>query len=264
MDESLLSWARARASGRPGSRPLPSIWLFTDARRLADPRPVVARLPKAISGVVLRHDTDHGTGRDTGSGCAALGRDLARLCRARRLTLVVAGDPRLAAALGVGVHLRGGRWPPGAPVIRRRRGTLLTSSAHDMKELRRAARAGADLAFLSPVFGTRSHPGAITLGPLRWARLAAGAALPVAALGGINGASVRRLPRGLCRAAGAIEALARRRAIPGATIPGAAIPGGAIPRGATIGGATTGGAMPAGAIPENPIPAPAPAQAADA
>jgi thiamine-phosphate pyrophosphorylase len=208
MDQSLLAWARAQASRRPRSRPrscpLPSLWLFTDARRLADPRPVVARLPKGISGVVLRHDTDH----DTDSGRAALGRDLALLCRARRLALVVAGDARLAAALGAGMHLRGGRWPSGAPVTwRRRRGTLLTSSAHDMVELRRAARAGADLAFLSPVFVTRSHPGARALGPLRWARLAGGAALPVAALGGIDGASVRRLPRGLCRAAGAIDAL---------------------------------------------------------
>jgi thiamine-phosphate pyrophosphorylase len=178
------------------------LWLFTDARRVADPRPVVARLPKGLAGVVLRHDGE--------SARAALGRDLARLCRARRLRLVVAGDPRLAAALGAGVHVRGGRWPAGAPVLarRRRRGALLTSSAHSLAELRRAARAGADLAFLSPAFATRSHPDAAALGPLRWGRLARGAALPVAALGGIGGASVRRLPRDLCRGAGAIEALA--------------------------------------------------------
>ena len=101
-----------------------------------------------------------------------------------------------------------GRWPAGAPVPARRRGALLTSSAHGAAELRRAARAGVDLAFLSPAFATRSHKGAAALGPPRWGRLARGAALPVAALGGIDGGSVRRLPRGLCRGVGAIDALA--------------------------------------------------------
>ena len=201
MDAKLLAWARtvSHRSTRPPCAP--PLWLFTDARRLADPRPAVARLPKGLAGVVLRHDGDPAR--------AALGRALARLCRARRLKLVVAGDTRLAAALGAGVHLRGGRWPAGAPIPpRRRRGTLLTSSAHGVPELRRAARAGADLAFLSPAFATISHPDAAALGPLRWGRLARGAALPVAALGGIGGASVRRLPRRLCVAVGAIDALA--------------------------------------------------------
>lgn len=203
MDASLLAWARALSRRRGWPPGLPPLWLFTDARRLGDPRPVVARLPRGLAGVVLRHDTEPGR--------AALGRDLARLCRARRLKLVVAGDPRLAAALGAGMHLRGGRRPAGTPAAwRRRRGALLTSSAHGMAELRRAALAGADLAFLSPAFATRSHPDAAALGPLRWGRLARGAALAVAALGGIDGASIRRLPRGLCRGAGAIGALARR------------------------------------------------------
>ena len=205
MDAQLLAWARAASTRHPLPRGIPSLWLFTDARRLADPRPVVARLPRGLAGVVLRHDGDPGAAPDR----AALARDLARLCRARRLALVVAGDPILAAALGAGVHLRGGRWPPGAPVAaRRRQGTLLTSSAHGMAELRRAARARADLAFLSPAFATRSHPGAASLGPLRWGRLARRARLPVAALGGIDGATVRRLPRNRCRGAGAIDALA--------------------------------------------------------
>ncbi len=199
MDAALLAWARATVRRRNRPPRLPPLWLFTDARRLADPRPAVARLPKGLAGVVLRHDSDPAR--------AALGRDLARLCRVRRLTLVVAGDLRLAAALGAGVHLRAGRWPAGAPLPLRRRGALLTSSAHGAAELRRAARAGADLAFLSPAFATRSHPGAAALGPSRWARLARAAALPVAALGGIDGGSIRRLPRRLCRGVGAIDAL---------------------------------------------------------
>src|SRR4029077_12584101 len=132
------------------------------------------------------------------------GRDLARICRARRLALVVAGDPRLAAALGAGVHLRAGRWP-GVPL--RHRG-LITSSAHSLADLRRARRAGAAMAFLSPVFPTPSHPNARVLGPVRWVGLAIAAGLPVAALGGVDGACLRRLPRRICRAVGAIGALA--------------------------------------------------------
>jgi thiamine-phosphate pyrophosphorylase len=148
--------------------------------------------------VVLRHDSDPDR--------AALGRVLARICRARRLVLVVAGDPRLAAALHAGVHLRDGRWP--APV---RPPGAVTSSAHSIQALHRAARAGADLAFLSPAFPTASHAGAPALGPVRWTLLAR--QMPrnhmlTGVLGGVDGRNVRRLGRRQCDAAGAITALA--------------------------------------------------------
>lgn len=205
MDRKLLDWARAVKARRKGRVPkgcVPVLWLFTDPRRLPDPCAAVARLPKGAAGVVLRHDTD--------GARSALGRTLARLCRARRLSLVVAGDARLAAALGAGVHLRSGRWPgPSRPA--RRRHALLTSSAHETQSLRRAAAAGADLVFLSPAFPTESHPGVLALGPVRWARLARGLGRPpgrpVAALGGVDGTSARRLPRQACAGAGAIGAL---------------------------------------------------------
>jgi thiamine-phosphate pyrophosphorylase len=201
VDARILAWARA-AAGRPGSvRRLPKLWLFTDARRLPDPRPAVVRLPRGLAGVVLRHDGEPER--------EALGRDLARICRARRFVLVVAGDARLAAALGAGVHLRSGHWPCQVRPARLRRGNrLITSSAHGPADLRRAARAGATLVFLSPVFATASHPGAKTLGPVRWSRVARSARLPVAALGGINRTSIRRLPVTVCKAIGAIGALA--------------------------------------------------------
>ena len=196
VDARLVAWACATAIRHRRAPHLPKLWLFTDARRLPDPRAAVARLPRGLGGVVLRHDGE--------AGRRALGQDLARICRARRLALVVAGDARLAAALGAGVHLRGGRWPGS---LRPRRG-LVTSSAHNPAELRRARRASADMVFLSPVFATASHPGAHGLGLLRWSRMACVAGLPMAALGGIDGASIRRLPRSLCQAIGAIGALA--------------------------------------------------------
>jgi thiamine-phosphate pyrophosphorylase len=194
VDRGLLAWG---LRGRPA--PIPRLWLFTDDKRLPDPREAVALLPRGRAGVILRHDADPER--------LKLGRDLARICRVRRLVLVVAGDIRLARALGAGVHLRGGRWPgqirsPG----------LLTSSGHSLPELRRAARAGAALAFLSPAFATASHAAAPALGPLRWSGMAVrlrGTRTPMrlAALGGIDGHSIRRLPSRALQAVGAIGAL---------------------------------------------------------
>jgi len=191
MDLKLFAWGLRR---KP--KPLPRLWLFTDDPRLPDPRVSVASLPRGKAGVVLRHDHDPER--------ASLGRDLARICRQRRLILVVAGDVRLAAALKAGVHLRGGAWP--SPM--RIRG-VVSSSAHSIPDLLRARRAGARIVFLSPAFPTASHADAPGLGPLRWAAMArrGTSETPVAALGGVNGRSVKRLPVRYCYAAGAIGAL---------------------------------------------------------
>jgi thiamine-phosphate pyrophosphorylase len=154
---------------------LPVLWLFTDAVRLPDPMAAVALLPKGLCGVVLRHD-----------GMAPAVR-LAALCKARRLALVVAGDARLAARFHAGVHLRGGR--TGLVKVR----GLVTASAHNQVELRRARRAGANIVFLSPAFATASHPGAPSLGAARWAKLAG--AEGAYALGGVDGKTIRALGR---------------------------------------------------------------------
>lgn len=196
MDRTLLAWG---VRGKPAL--LPRLWLFTDAQRLPDPCAAVAQLPRGRAGVVLRHD-QHPNRAD-------IGRQLARICRMRRLILVVAGDVRLAAKLHAGVHLRGGCWP--GPL---RRAGVVTSSAHSIPDLRRAHAAGANLVFLSPAFRTASHPGAPGLGPLRWAAMArtitarlANQDIAIAALGGVDGQTVGRLPAQLFQAVGAISAL---------------------------------------------------------
>ncbi len=170
------------------------LWLFTDTARVSDPVAVVRCLPPGVAGVVLRDDdrTDR----------AELGRRIAALCRSRRIALSVTGDWRLAAALHAGLHLRAGRRPSGAA----RHLRALTSSAHGPADLIRARRAGAALVFLSPVFATASHSGARALGPAAWG-LAARRGGGAAALGGVDGTTVWRLPRALCRGAGAISAL---------------------------------------------------------
>jgi thiamine-phosphate pyrophosphorylase len=191
MDVKLLAWGLRRDPA-----PLPRLWLFTDDRRLPDPRASVAGLPRGRAGVVLRQDRNPERAR--------LGRDIARICRVRRLVLVVAGDPLLAAALKAGVHLRGGHRP--GPV--RLRG-VVTSSAHSVPDVLRARRAGVRVVFVSPAFPTASHEGAAGLGPMRWAAIArrAGGSVMVGALGGVDGATIRRLPGWLVRAVGAIGAL---------------------------------------------------------
>lgn len=172
----------------PAARPRLAV---TDAARTPDPAAMAERLPPGT--VVLFRHYDAPDRR-------ALGARLARVCRRRRLYLLVAGDARLAAALGAdGLHLPeylARRGPP--PVARlwlRRRGAVLTAACHSPAALARAAALGADLALLSPVFPTRSHPGAATLGPVRFALWAGRAGLPVAALGGVTAATARRLPQ---------------------------------------------------------------------
>lgn len=189
MDTALVAWGLRRPA------PLPRLWLFTDQHRLADPRESVAALPRGRAGVVFRHDSDPNR--------AALGRDLARICRRRRLILVVAGDARLAASLRAGIHLRGGRYP--GPI---RGHGFITSSAHSIPDLLRARRAGASIVFLSPAFATASHAGASGLGPVRWSAMAGRGKGAIAALGGIDGRSVKRLAKGRVSAVGAIGALA--------------------------------------------------------
>jgi thiamine-phosphate pyrophosphorylase len=203
MDENLIAWAKSVKARRPFATAAPVLWLFTDAQRLPDPRPAARRLPAGWCGVVLRLDGEPHR--------AKLGRDLARICRERRLALTVAGDARLAYALKAGLHLRGGRRALPRGPSRGNRTLLLgrwdTASAHTMAELARGGRA-ADLVFLSPIFPTDSHPGRRGIGLFAWAALARRVRLPVLALGGVDGATARRLPRRFCAGAGAIGALA--------------------------------------------------------
>ncbi len=171
------------------------LWLFTDTARLPDPLPVIALLPKFSSGVVFRHDN--------APDRALLGQKIAKLCKARRIALVVAGDSRLAAELGAGVHLRGGR----RTGLVRSHARLITASAHNMVQLRRAQRQGAQIAFISPAFASASHPGQPALGTLKWRSLARHAnSLKPYALGGVTGKTIVFLT-GLCDGVASISAL---------------------------------------------------------
>ena len=146
---------------------LPRLWLMTDERQGDGLLPALRRLPKG-SGVVFRHYSLPLAER------RALFATVRRIARARRLVLVLAGSVRLARAWRAdGWHGRGAG-----------RGMLHSAPAHDRREL--AAAAGADLVFVSPVYPTRSHPGARTLGRLGFRALARTAMQPAIALGGMD------------------------------------------------------------------------------
>jgi 8-oxo-dGTP diphosphatase len=80
----------------------------------------------------------------------------------------------------------------------RPRGDLVAASCHTRAELDQAMRLGLDFVVLGPVLPTASHPGAPMLGWEGFAALAAGASIPVYALGGLRPADLDR-----ARAAGA-------------------------------------------------------------
>lgn len=149
-------------------QPLPRMWLMTDERQGENLIGAVRRLPPG-AGIVFRH---YGTPE---SERRALFDAVRRQANARGLMLLLAGSAAQALAWGAhGSHGRG----PGAG--------LRSAPVHDLAELRAAEEGGASLLFVSPVFPTRSHPGAVTLGPDGLGRLARASRLPVIALGGMS------------------------------------------------------------------------------
>jgi thiamine-phosphate pyrophosphorylase len=129
----------------------------------------VDRLPEE-AGIIFRHYSLDADGR------LELGLRLAERAADRGLVLGVAGSRELAARLGaVVVH------NPDGPA------ELPTSMAvHDEIEARAAREAGAVLAFIAPVYATRSHPDRPALGVDRAVQLARSAGRPAIALGGMD------------------------------------------------------------------------------
>ena len=130
--------------------------MVTDARNDARLERAIARLPRG-SGVIFRHY------------------HLAPGERATRLEHV----RRLCRRFGHRIEIAGEGYGPPAP-----HRTL--AAAHDLREIGQANRCGAQAVLISPVFPTRSHPGAPTLGRARLLLLARRARVPVIALGGMT------------------------------------------------------------------------------
>lgn len=160
-------------------QPLPTLWMMSDERMGDAFLPALARLPKG-AGLIFRHYATPPAER------RALFEAARVICRRHRIRLILAGTPREATAWRAdGAHGRGQSAST--------RPTIRTAPVHNATEVRRAQLAGADLLFLSPVFPTRSHPGARTLGRRGLAALAQSAKLPVIALGGMTPARFKSL-----------------------------------------------------------------------
>lgn len=144
--------------------------------------PVAGAAPAPLVQLRLGPDCSEATWR------AAL-----RVIRAHGARGIVNASPELALALGAdGVHLNRARLRTWAAAGQRPLPELLLVSAvaHDIQELIMARTVRADLALVSPVAPTASHPGAATLGWSGFAALADQAPMPVYALGGMGEADL--------------------------------------------------------------------------
>lgn len=170
--------ARCYSDAMARKKPLPKIWIVSDARNDAALERALARLPRG-SGLIFRHyHCDEPERRQRFER-------LRRLAHAKGHTIALAGNARLARRWGADAAYGPADTLAPGPAIAR----LVT--VHSLREMRSAARG--DAVLLSPVFATRSHPGSPVLGPLRFRLLAARSSVPVIALGGIDRHAAQRL-----------------------------------------------------------------------
>ena len=155
----------------------PRLWLMTDARNDAGLERAIGRLPRG-AGIVFRHYH-----LDPAERQVRL-HEVRRLAKRHGLLLFAADAPRPVDIDGI--HLR-----------RRERRTDWTrphsAAVHDVREWRHALARRVDLIFLSPVFATRSHPGARAMPLSLTKRLIAASPCPVILLGGMTAGRFRRL-----------------------------------------------------------------------
>lgn len=141
----------------------------------------LARLPRG-SGLIYRHYHLDNQARFK-RFC-----QLKRVARACGHRVILADSPITAQRWGAhGIY--------GSPraLGPRRAGLICLATVHSQREIRLANRFGADGVLLSPVFVTRSHPGAVGLGVVKFRVLAGLAQMPVIALGGMTAERARVL-----------------------------------------------------------------------
>jgi thiamine-phosphate pyrophosphorylase len=160
---------------------LPALWLISDERNDGSLADSLAGLPRG-SGFIYRHYH-----LPPGERVARYF-ELLAVARRRGHCVILADSALTACEWGADGHY-------GAPraLDPRRAGLLRLATAHSAREIAEANRAQADAIMLSPVYPTRSHPDAATLGPLRFRLLSALSKAPVIALGGMTQSGADRL-----------------------------------------------------------------------
>src|ERR1700730_7902131 len=107
-------------------------------------------------------------------------------CRQYDALLLLNADPQLVDAIDAdGVHLDGVRLAAcqSRPLAA---GKLVSAACHSLEQLKKAETIAADMATVSPVLPTASHPEAPPLGWKGFRALAVQTTLPVYALGGMH------------------------------------------------------------------------------
>ena len=166
---------------------LPRLIFMTDKNQPEGPQTIVRSLPSG-SAVILRHYGDPNR--------VEIARQLIAETRGRHISVLIAGDARLALRVGAqGIHVpeemaRHCAWKWQNWV---KPSWLVTAAAHSPKALLRAKQLGAHAALLSPVFTTSSHPNSRPLGVLRFASWCTSSPIAIYALGGVTKANARRL-----------------------------------------------------------------------
>jgi thiamine-phosphate pyrophosphorylase len=159
----------------------PQLWLISDERNDAALEDALMRLPRG-SGFIYRHYHLDPAAR------VARYAALERVARRRGHWVILADGAQTATEWGAD-----GIYGPPRALDPRRAGLLRLATAHSAREIADANRIGADAVLLSPVFATRTHPGAPALGPLRFRLLAGLSRAPVIALGGMTQRGADRL-----------------------------------------------------------------------
>lgn len=149
---------------------LPRLFLVSDARNDAALEAALARMPRG-AGLIFRHY--HLPPEERRARFDAL----RRIARRRGQRIFLSADARTARAWRADGAYGPARQLAAGPALPR----LVT--AHSLREMRMSR---ADGIVLSPVCPTRSHPGAKTLGAVRFRLLSRLAQSPVIALGGLT------------------------------------------------------------------------------
>ena len=161
-----LNTAAQHAIVKSGCQAPFSLAFLTDATRIPVPEIILRQLPP---GVAVIYRDYHAPNRQ------AVAQRLKAICADRQLLFLIGGDVNIARLVQAdGVHCPS--WM--TPDKRALDGFIVTAACHGPLDLKRAAHFGADLAFLSPVFPTGSHPGAAHLGAHQFKKTAATAPDP--------------------------------------------------------------------------------------
>lgn len=136
-----------------------------------------------------------------------LGRRFQQMCQARHIDFLWALDQQGVPPLPFdGIHLPERCQQEIKNIRRQIPDKIISTSCHSIQSVHDAEVAMADLAFLSPVFATRSHPQARPISIADFQKACRNVDMPVFALGGINLKTLPLLTNSGAQGIGAISA----------------------------------------------------------